>query len=89
MQNADEAAGRIFNVENCRKSQNLCQLIHLLNIHVQLCNVMGLGGFWPVSTLNPYFMFSKKATTRPRAYTCKTFFILSSAEHEIYPAHKC
>ena len=89
MQNADEAAGRIFNVENCRKSQNLCQLIHLLNIHVQLCNVMGHGGFWPVSTLNPYFMFSKKATTRPRAYTCKTFFILSSAEHEIYPAHKC
>ena len=24
---------------------------------------------------------------RPRGY--KTFFILNSAEHEIYPAHKC
>ena len=24
---------------------------------------------------------------RPRGYI--TFFILSSAEHEIYPAHKC
>ena len=25
--------------------------------------------------------------TRPRGY--KTFFVLNSAEHEIYPAHKC
>ena len=28
-----------------------------------------------------------KAMTRPRGY--KTFSMLNSAEHEIYPAHKC
>ena len=28
-----------------------------------------------------------KGRTRPQGY--KTFFMLNSAEHEIYPAHKC
>ena len=31
--------------------------------------------------------YSIKHETRPQGY--KTFFILNSAEHEIYPAHKC
>ena len=41
---------------------------------------------WP--KLNEVFStLSATGLTWPRGY--KTFFILNSAEHEIYPAHKC
>ena len=36
---------------------------------------------WPEKGLKPF------KHTRPRGY--KTFSMLNSAEHEIYPAHKC
>ena len=34
-----------------------------------------------------YLEFTNAKVTRPLGY--KTFFMLNSAEHKIYPAHKC
>ena len=49
----------------------------------EVCELMSQRGAYIVATGTK----TKHCGSRPRGY--KTFFMLTSPEHEIYPAHKC
>ena len=49
-----------------------------------------IGRIWATAQENlPLFYADNKSTEQLRPQGYKTFFMLNSAEQEIYPAHKC
>ena len=47
------------------------------------------GRRWPLFGLKFYSRVEKKGVGPKSGLEVQTFFMLNSAEHEIFPAHKC